>query len=63
MAEPTDSFDSVDSSDEFQSLLETLMRSAHESGVDVRGSWEMRNGPEYPDWETQISELQKHGSD
>ncbi|MEF8914612.1 hypothetical protein [Natronomonas sp.] len=44
---------------ELNTELEAVLRRAHESGVDVRGGWECRNGPESPDWDVLITEVEK----
>lgn len=52
--------DSAPSSEaEFHAELQSLVRRAHDEGIDVRGGWECRNDAEYPDWDVVISELQK----
>lgn len=55
-----DPFDeAVTSAEDLDMLLRHVLRSAHENGVDPRGSWVMRNGHTVPDWEVQIHELEK----
>lgn len=44
---------------EFDSALQTLIRSALENGVDLRGAWEYRNGEPHVDLEILISILAK----
>lgn len=39
--------------------LRSLLRTAHENGVDIRGGWECRNGDGYPDWDVVITEVEK----
>lgn len=38
--------------------LTALLRQAHHNGVDVRGGWECFSGPEQPDWDVVVSEVQ-----
>lgn len=44
---------------EFDSALQTLLLSALENGLDLRGAWEYRNGAAYPDLEVLVTELAK----
>lgn len=44
---------------EFDSALQSLLLSALENGLDVRGAWEYRNGQAYPDFEVLVTELAK----
>jgi hypothetical protein len=44
---------------EFDSALQSLLLSALENGVDLRGAWEYRNGQAYPDLEVLVTELDK----
>lgn len=39
--------------------LQSLLRRAHEGGVDVEGGWECRNGPDHPDWDVLVTEVEK----
>lgn len=43
----------------FESALQTLLLSALENGLDLRGAWEYRNGEAYPDLEIIVTELAK----
>ncbi|WP_435094734.1 hypothetical protein [Halorubrum sp. N11] len=43
----------------FRAELQALLRRAHQTGVDVEGGWECRNGAEHPDWDAVISEVRK----
>lgn len=52
---------SVTSEAELQTELQTLLQQAHDGGIDVRGGWECLNGPERPDWEVVVTEVQKPG--
>lgn len=45
--------------DELNTELATIIRQANENGVDVQGGWECRNGPESPDWDVLITEVEK----
>ena len=44
---------------ELNARLEELLDVAFENGVDVLGGWAIRNGPEFPDWDVQVTELAK----
>lgn len=44
---------------EFDSALQSLLLSALENGLDLRGAWEYRNGEAYPDLEILVTELAK----
>lgn len=46
---------------EFDSALQSLLLSALENGLDVRGAWEYRDGEAYPDLEILVTELAKSG--
>lgn len=48
------------SKEELNAELKSLLRRAHENGVDVQGGWECRNGAEHPDWDVLISEVEKN---
>lgn len=39
--------------------LRTLLQRAHDGGVDVVGGWACRNGPERPDYDIVVTEVQK----
>lgn len=45
--------------DDFESILEQLLVSAFDNGIDPRGSWEYRNGDSHPDFEVMVTELMK----
>lgn len=49
----------VTSEEELQDKLQSLLRRAHENGVDVEGGWDCRNGTEHPDWDIVVTEVQK----
>ena len=44
---------------ELNARLGELLDVAFESGVDVLGGWEIRNGPGVPDWDVHVTELSK----
>lgn len=45
---------------ELNAELRALLRRAYESGIDVEGGWECRNGVEHPDWDVVITEVAKN---
>lgn len=47
----------ISTRDEFDSALQSLLRSALENGVDLQGAWEYRDGQPYPDLEVLVTEL------
>jgi hypothetical protein len=49
----------LESEAKFQAELKALLRRAYDSGIDVEGGWDCRNGPEQPDWEAVITEVVK----
>lgn len=51
----------LSSETELQAELKALLRRAHESGLDVEGGWDCRNGKEHPDWDVIVTEVQKNG--
>ncbi len=52
--------DSVTSKEELNAELKALLRRAYESGIDVEGGFECRNGAEHPDWDVIITEVEKN---
>jgi len=46
--------------EELNAELKALLRRAHESGVDVEGGFECRNGAEHPDWDVIVTEVEKN---
>lgn len=40
--------------------LIALLRRAHTGGIEVKGGWDCRNGPEHPDWDVIITEVRKN---
>lgn len=49
----------ISSEEELSAELQTLLQLAHSGGVEVKGAWECRNGPEYPDWDVVVTEVAK----
>lgn len=47
--------------DQFDALLGQLLDAAWASEIDLRGTRAYRNGPEVPDWEIEVVELEKRG--
>lgn len=52
----------ITSAEELNSELRELLRRAHESGVNVEGGWDCRNGTGYPDWDVVVTEVTKNDS-
>ncbi len=52
---------SLTSKEELSTELKALLRNAYESGLDVEGGFECRNGVEHPDWDVIITEVEKNG--
>lgn len=50
---------SISTEAEFDSALQTLVLSALENDLDLRGAWDYRNGESYPDLEVLVTELAK----
>ncbi|OVE85575.1 hypothetical protein [Natronolimnobius baerhuensis] len=51
---------SLTSKEELNAELKALLQRAYESGVDVEGGFECRNGVEHPDWDVIITEVTKN---
>lgn len=51
---------SLTSKAELNAELKSLLRRAHENGVDVEGGFECRNGVEHPDWDVVVTEVEKN---
>ncbi|AQL44153.1 hypothetical protein BV210_16190 [Halorientalis sp. IM1011] len=51
---------SLASKDELNAELKALLRRAYESGIDVEGGFECRNGAEHPDWDVIVTEVEKN---
>lgn len=47
------------SKEELKAELQTLLRGAHDNGIDVNGGFACRNGEKYPDWDVVITEVEK----
>lgn len=47
---------------ELNGMLGELLRMASRNGLSVRGGWDARNGPEYPDWDIVITRVEKPGA-
>lgn len=48
------------SKEELSAELQGLLVSAYENGIDVEGGFECRNGPENPDWDVVVTEVEKN---
>jgi hypothetical protein len=48
------------STEELNAELKALLTRAYETGVDVEGGFECRNGAEHPDWDVIVTEVEKH---
>jgi len=53
--------DEVGTAEEFHTGLRDLLRQAHSGDVEVRGGWASRNGPEHPDWDVVVTQVEKPG--
>jgi len=51
---------SLTSKEELNAELKALLRRAYESGIDVEGGFECRNGFEHPDWDVIVTEVEKN---
>ena len=51
---------SLASKEELNAELNALLRRAYESGIDVKGGFECRNGVEHPDWDVIVTEVEKN---
>ena len=51
---------SLTSKEELNVELKALLRRAFESGIDVEGGIECRNGAEHPDWDVIVTEVEKN---
>ncbi|AOW79736.1 MAG: hypothetical protein ACQEQJ_00770 [Halobacteriota archaeon] len=51
--------DTIASATDFERTLQAVLRSAYENDVPPAGSWVLRNGEQLPDWEVQVTELEK----
>jgi hypothetical protein len=50
---------SIKSNASLKTELKALLAQAYDSGLNVEGGWECRNGPEHPDWDVIITEVEK----
>ena len=48
------------SKDELNAELRALLLRAYESGIDVEGGFECRNGADHPDWDVLVTEVEKN---
>jgi len=48
------------SKEDFNAELQGLLLRAYESGIDVEGGFECRNGAEHPDWDVIVTEVTKN---
>ncbi len=48
------------SKEELNAELKGLLRRAYESGLNVEGGFECRNGVEHPDWDVIVTEVEKN---
>lgn len=48
------------SKEELNAELQALLLRAYESGLDVKGGFECRNGADHPDWDVIITEVKKN---
>jgi len=51
---------SLTSKEELNAELKALLRRAYESGIDVEGGFECRNGADHPDWDVIVTEVEKN---
>lgn len=45
---------------ELSAELQALLVRAHESGINVKGGFECRNGADHPDWDVVITQIKKN---
>lgn len=55
----TDDLESIASDADLAETLRTVLKQAHQAGIEVEGGWECRNGDVYPDWDIVITEVEK----
>jgi hypothetical protein len=48
------------SKEELKAELQALFLRAYESGLDVEGGFECRNGADHPDWDVIVTEVRKN---
>ncbi len=51
---------SLTSKEELNEELQALLLRAYETGIDVEGGFECRNGIEHPDWDVIVTEVEKN---
>lgn len=51
--------DTITSRSALNDALQSLLCRASDNDIDVAGGWDCRNGPEYPDWDIVITEVEK----
>lgn len=44
---------------ELSEALTALLYQAHDNGINVEGGWECLNGPDHPDWDVVVTEMDK----
>lgn len=60
----SDRTDALETAADFNDELMALLSRAKTADIDVEGGWEVRNGPDVPDWDVVITEVTKPtGSD
>lgn len=50
----------LSSEEELNAELKALLVRAYNSGLDVEGGWECRNGIDHPDWDVIVAEVEKN---
>ena len=50
----------LSSEEELNAELKALLVRAYNSGLDVEGGWECRNGMDHPDWDVVVTEVEKN---
>lgn len=63
MEDDSQRFEDVSTTEAFEMTITQLLEAAHENGVPVTRSVEVRNGDDIPDWEVMIVELSSEASD
>jgi|AntDeeMetagen134_2_1112570.scaffolds.fasta_scaffold40606_1 hypothetical protein len=48
----------ITSADELESELDSVLRAAHDAGVDVEGGWDCRNGDDLPDCDVVVTKVE-----
>lgn len=52
--------DEVTSASALSDAVQSLLCRAHDNDVDIEGGLDCRNGPDYPDWDVIITEVEKN---